>query len=157
MKSLGKISHEIILSNNLKWPKYGNKFVTLSLLYFAFMCIASSTWNLKFILDLGQPIQTLVPCIIGQMVNIFWSFFMTFNMILFVLVWIEQFGVTCTKFYVMDVEIHVKKCLYIMETLQNGLGKFIFVYWTYCRDPGPGPGPCLDLTWSYHGLVLFLV
>ena len=131
MKSLGNISHEIILSNNLKWPKYGNKFVILSLLYYASVCVSTSTWNRKFILNLGQPIQTLVPCIIGQMVSIFFSFFMTFNMILFVLIWIEQFGATCTKFYVMDVEIHVQKCLYIMETLQNGLGKFIFVYKTY--------------------------
>ena len=77
----------------------------------------------KIGMDLGQSPQSLIPCIAGTVIQMAFSFFMSFNMVLFVLTWIEKFGNFCTNFYTVDEEMHVKRCLHIFESLQNGLGK----------------------------------
>ena len=96
----------------------------MNILYMVSHTVTGSMVMVKIGSDLGQSPETLVPCIIGTIINMAFSFFLSFNMIFFILTWIEEFGNFCTNFYIVDVESHVRKCLDIFESLQKGLGKF---------------------------------
>ena len=119
------------------WPKYGGKLIFFTILYLVSSCSTASMMYVKIGMDLGQSPQSLIPCIAGTVIQMAFSFFMSFNMVLFVLTWIEKFGNFCTNFYTVDEEMHVKRCLHIFESLQNGLGKVNslmppWIYFWFC-------------------------
>ena len=106
----------------MKWPKHGNKIISLSILYFFGMTFIASSMNLQATNDLALPISKFFLSISGLIINVFVTSVLFFNLLLYFLSWIEKFGDICKKYTPLDVMDHAPKCLDLFGTLQKGLG-----------------------------------
>ena len=117
-----KISHDITLNKQLKWPKYGSKILYLTVFYFFGMTFIGSNINIQVTNDLGLPISKFFISIFGLIINVFVTSLLFFNVLLFFLSWIEKFGDICKDHKQRDACDHAQKCLDLFRTLQKGLG-----------------------------------
>ena len=118
-----KISNEIVLDTNLKWPKHGALVVLLT-----FLCISSQIILIIFTINSNTKIDqnTLIWISLVIVIELFFSYFIVSNIFLFYLSWLEQFSKICNKSYSNYTLDHAENCLYIYKSIQDALS-FIFL------------------------------
>ena len=106
------------MREDLRWPKYGWNLIFVTFLMVIGMMITGSIMILKIGIDDNLPIHLIVLAVAGQIPYCFIPTILLFDMIFFILTWIETFGHICTKISPLNAE----KCLQLFCTLQQGLG-----------------------------------
>ena len=119
------ISNEMTMNSNLKWPKYGRKFIFVTILEFFALGTSSSMMNVKIAMELNLSHEKLFLSILAIFINFFVAVIFLFNMLLFIMAWMEKCGQICTKYTTFNIMTHVEKCLHLFDTLQNGLGTIL--------------------------------
>ena len=121
------ISSEMTMEHYMNWPKFGWKLIFISFIMVLGLTILCSFLIIRMAIDNNLVVIVIVLSVSGQIPNCFAATYFLFNMIFFIITWIETFGNICTKNSVTNIISHTEKCLKFFATLQKGLGeKFIF-------------------------------
>ena len=116
------------MGHYLKWPKFGWKLIFISFLMVVGLTIISSFLIIKMGIDNNLSVLVMILSVSGQLPNCFIATYFLFNMIFFMITWIETFGNICTKNSLTNIIFHTEKCLKLFGTLQKGLGKEVFFH-----------------------------
>ena len=109
----------------MKWPIYGWKFVILTILHFLGNFASGSVPYVKMGIDSDFPTTRILTALICAVPTFLINIFSFTNVILFLLTWIDNFGLFCLKYSNENLISHVEKCLKMFNTLQQGLGKIL--------------------------------
>lgn len=116
------------MGHYLKWPKFGWKLIFISFLMVVGLIIMSSFLIIRMGIDNNLAVLVIMLSVSGQIPNCFIATLFLFNMIFFMITWIETFGNICNKNSSTNIIFHTEKCLKLFSTLQKGLGKEVFFH-----------------------------
>ena len=116
---ISKISSDLLLSTNFKWPKHGHL-----LLYLTILCMgAQIIWGVLSInARIEMNFSELLGVIIGYCILFVMNYTIVFNEFIFFLTWMEHFSKICDEYDFSNVFKHSQACLKIFKTIQDGLG-----------------------------------
>ena len=114
-----KISSDLLLRNQLKWPKHGNLFSCATVL-----CVfVKVIWGvLSIIARIDICYNEITAITLGYSVSFLWSYTVVYFLFLFYFSWMEHFSVICKKDDSFNILKHSHKCLQIYKSIQDGLG-----------------------------------
>ena len=126
-----KISDELILAKNLKWPKHGTLLSIMSI----FCTLSQIFWGTTTInARITISFSILMWLTAGFAISMLFSHFVLFYLILFQLTWLEHFPVFCTEnFRSHNILQHTQKCLDVYNSIQNGFGFTILHWFVLCQ------------------------
>ena len=112
-----KISSELTLSKTLAWPKHGTTFLCTSILCTIFQ-IMWAVFLINSLIEISQ--SSLIWITVAFSLNFVLFSTVLFNLLLFYLIWMEQFSKICGE-DVFDPIQHSQRCLTIFQSIQDGL------------------------------------
>ena len=90
-----KISSDLLLRKNLKWPKHGRLLLCVSV----FCVVGKVMWGVFSIIariDIG--IYQILGVLVGYSIQYFWSYTIVFFVFLFFLAWLENYSQICEEY-----------------------------------------------------------
>ena len=131
LKFVDRLPNEIILAEDLKFPKHGTK-VFLS--FFVLIIAALSQWIATlygYFFSIQSNSQIWIISAVGQVfLLIFYS--VSLLPIFFMVVWIDKFGQICQDTEGPLIE-HAKKCFQNYNSLQEAFGFGFFLIFAHCQ------------------------
>lgn len=116
-----KISTHLLLSKRLKWPKFGNLLLSVTI----FFIVANVTWSVfssKATIEVGS--KEVIGIMVGNSILFLWSYTVGLVLILSILAWMEHFSQICEEFDHNNILMLSQNCLQIYKTIQDGLSFF---------------------------------
>ena len=110
------------MDRNLKWPKYGYKLVIVTIFEFLATTVSCSVLHVYLGIERNLSFKYILLAIAGLVPLVLTSCYILFNMIFFMMTWIEQIGKKSSKYADFNIIPHTEKCLKLFGTLQDGLG-----------------------------------
>ena len=128
LRDVIKISSNLILKKNLKWPKHGVKHVFVSTLNsFAVIIWSILTFQSAILSRPNFGNFEITWMIIGNSTIILLQQVYLFILLLFSLTWIDNFTFICQDIKTTNIFKHSLISMEIFKSLQNGLGRTFLI------------------------------
>ena len=117
---ISKISSELVLAKNLRWPKQGT-----ILLFITILCLISQIIWCVCIVKARSKINfmSFIWLTVGYTFSFLYSYTIVFILFIFYLTWMEHFSVICEERNdTTNCIQQTQKCLHIYKSIQDGLG-----------------------------------
>ena len=125
-----KISNELVLNKDLRWPSHGTSLVCMTFLSMMVQIILAVI-TIKANVGVGEI--TIIWISVGLGILFLLSYLTFLNLYLFFLSWLEKYCYICKRIMYKNAIKHSQKCLDIYKSIQKGLGDWVLGIFFFCQ------------------------